>query len=117
MKIQFITIATLAWAASTVSAFSCPRNPLERVSKACMSWALDAANCNCKSVAITTNANCTGKCRVIGGKYSQRCMDGCFALLAKNEDKCDAKLEDFRTNGGGLDWLVEMGVLGVDFLC
>ncbi|KAG0285212.1 hypothetical protein BGZ97_007890 [Linnemannia gamsii] len=109
MKIQLFTIAALALATSTVSAFSCPTDPTHTIGETCMSTMLDAARCNCWAYASAGSGNCWGKCQ-LAGKYRSNCIRGCSDQMTKEQDKCDRIYDDYKTNGGGLDWAVKMGL-------
>jgi hypothetical protein len=109
MKIQLFTIAVLALATSTVSAFSCPADPTHTIGETCISTMLEAANCNCWAYASTASANCWGKCQ-LAGKYRSNCINGCNTQMTAAQAKCDRTYDNYKKNGGGLDWINKMGV-------
>ncbi|KAG0298796.1 hypothetical protein BGZ97_003958 [Linnemannia gamsii] len=109
MKIQFLTIAAITLATSTVSAFSCPSNPTHTIGKTCVSTLLEAAKCNCKAYASAASGNCWGKCQ-IAGRYKANCVRGCASELTADKNQCQRTYDNFKKNGGGLEWIVEMGV-------
>ncbi|KAG0284344.1 hypothetical protein BGZ96_011279 [Linnemannia gamsii] len=109
MKIQFLTIATVALAASTVSAFSCPNDPTHTIGETCLSTLLEAANCNCYAYASVGSGNCWGKCQ-LAGKYKSNCIRGCSTQMTAEQGKCERIYQGFKKNGGGLDWAAKMGV-------
>ncbi|KAG0282564.1 hypothetical protein BGZ97_008939 [Linnemannia gamsii] len=110
MKIQFLTIAALALATSTVSAFSCPRDPIETIETACLSNLLDAALCNCNAFANIASGNCWDKCDIASSQYKQVCQNGCVNRLGKDTDACRRKYDNYKNNGGGIEWAAQMQV-------
>jgi len=70
---------------------------------------LEAANCNCYAFASIGSANCWGKCQ-LAGKALPICVRGCAKDLTAEKNECKRTYQNYKQNGGGLDWVVEMGV-------
>ncbi|KAG0283474.1 hypothetical protein BGZ97_008538 [Linnemannia gamsii] len=106
MKIQFLTIAALALATSTVSAYEC--KGLQIAKRVCMEDMFEAAHCNCIAYEKIEIGSCYHKCSSTNPHNS--CITGCGSLLSKGLDACRKKYDYYKENGGGIHWIAEMGV-------